>query len=130
MKNAANAGIAERALQQDYDEQVAHDARRWIFDQARDPDPRPFLLVASFTHPHDPYVTPQKFWDLYRHDDITMPRVPFIPPPSVTRTAAGCGNNTTGANSASAMTMCETPATPITAACRIWTNASARCSRR
>ncbi|HVW71196.1 MAG TPA: sulfatase-like hydrolase/transferase, partial [Steroidobacteraceae bacterium] len=35
---------------------------------------------ASFTHPHDPYVTPKRFWDLYRHDEIDMPRVPFIPP--------------------------------------------------
>ena len=80
MKNVSNAGIAERALQQDYDEEVAHNARRWIFDWARDPDQRPFLLVSSFTHPHDPYVTPKKFWDMYKHEDITMPRVPFIPP--------------------------------------------------
>ena len=80
MKNVSNAGIAERALQQDYDEDVAHNARRWIFDWARDPHPRPFMLVASFTHPHDPYVTPKKFWDMYRHEDIDMPRVPFIPP--------------------------------------------------
>jgi choline-sulfatase len=80
MKNVSNAGIAERALQQDYDEEVAHNARRWIFDWARDPDRRPFMLVASFTHPHDPYVTPRRFWDMYRHEDIDMPRVPFIAP--------------------------------------------------
>lgn len=36
--------------------------------------------LGTYGHPHDPYVTPQKFRDLYRHDDITMPRVPFIPP--------------------------------------------------
>ncbi len=80
MKNVSDAGVAERALQQDYDEEVAHHARRWLFDQARDTDERPFLLVASFTHPHDPYVTPKRFWDLYDHDEIDMPRVPFIPP--------------------------------------------------
>ncbi|WP_136618653.1 choline-sulfatase [Mesorhizobium sp. 10.2.3] len=80
MKNVSNAGVAERALQQDYDEEVAHNARRWLFDQARDADDRPFLLVASFTHPHDPYVTPKRFWDLYDHDAIDMPRVPFIAP--------------------------------------------------
>jgi choline-sulfatase len=80
MKNVSNAGIAERSLQQDYDEEVAFHATRKIFDWAREPDARPFLLVASFTHPHDPYVTPKRFWDLYRHDDIDMPRVPFIPP--------------------------------------------------
>ena len=80
MKNVSNAGIAERSLQQDYDEEVAHNAVRTIFDWARDPDKRPFLLVASFTHPHDPYVTPRRFWDMYKHDAIDMPRVPFIPP--------------------------------------------------
>jgi choline-sulfatase len=80
MKNVRNSGIAERSLQQDYDEEVAYNASRKIFDWARDPDKRPFLLVSSFTHPHDPYVTPRRFYDLYRHDEIDMPRVPFIPP--------------------------------------------------
>ncbi len=80
LKNVANAGVAERALQQDFDEEVAFHASRKIFDWARDPDDRPFFMVASFTHPHDPYVTPQRFWDLYRDQDIDMPRVPFVPP--------------------------------------------------
>ncbi|HEX4767277.1 MAG TPA: choline-sulfatase [Lichenihabitans sp.] len=80
MNNVSGAGIAERSLQQDYDEEVAFHATRKIFDWAREPGERPFLLVASFTHPHDPYVTPQRFWDLYRDDEIDAPRVPFIPP--------------------------------------------------
>ena len=80
MKNVAQAGVAERSLQQDYDEEVSFHARRKIFDWARDGDGRPFLMVASFTHPHDPYVTPQRFWDLYRDEDIDMPRVPAIAP--------------------------------------------------
>jgi choline-sulfatase len=80
MKNVKTAGIAERSLQQDYDEEVAFHAARKIFDWARQPGEDPFLLVASFTHPHDPYVTPQRFWDLYRDDEIDMPRVPCIEP--------------------------------------------------
>ncbi|MDP9137723.1 MAG: choline-sulfatase, partial [Pseudomonadota bacterium] len=80
MKNVRDAGIAERSLQQDFDEEVSYNAARKIFDWARHPDKRPFLLVASFTHPHDPYVTPRRFWELYHHDDIGLPRVPFIPP--------------------------------------------------
>ena len=28
-------------------------------------DARPWLLVVSFTHPHDPYVTRGRYWDLY-----------------------------------------------------------------
>ena len=80
MKNVKTAGIAERSLQQDFDEEVSFHAARKIFDWARQPDQRPFLLVSSFTHPHDPYVTPKRFWDLYRDDEIDMPRVPFIEP--------------------------------------------------
>lgn len=80
MKNVATAGIAERSLQQDFDEEVSFHAARKIFDWVREPDERPFLLVSSFTHPHDPYVTPQRFWDLYRDEDIDMPKVSYIRP--------------------------------------------------
>jgi choline-sulfatase len=80
MKNVENAGIAERSLQQDFDEEVSYHSIRRIFDWARDPDQRPFLLVSSFTHPHDPYVTPKRFYDLYQHKEIDMPRVPYIAP--------------------------------------------------
>jgi choline-sulfatase len=48
-------------------------AERAIFDIARSRDPRPFLLVASFSHPHDPFAVPQRYWDLYRDEDIDMP---------------------------------------------------------
>ena len=30
-------------------------------------------MVASLTHPHDPYAIPQKYWDMYRDEDIDMP---------------------------------------------------------
>ena len=36
-------------------------------------DARPFCMVASLTHPHDPYAIPQKYWDMYRDEDIDMP---------------------------------------------------------
>jgi len=29
--------------------------------------------VVSFTHPHDPFTISQKWWDLYRDEDIPMP---------------------------------------------------------
>ena len=38
---------------------------------ARAEDGRPWLVVASFTHPHDPYVTRQQYWD--RYDDVKIP---------------------------------------------------------
>ncbi len=80
LKNVVEAGIAERGAQQDHDDDAAHAAVRWIYDYARGSDERPFFLKVSFTHPHDPYVTPSNYWWRYRDDDIDMPTVPFIAP--------------------------------------------------
>ncbi|MDM7950178.1 choline-sulfatase [Hydrogenophaga sp.] len=79
LRSIVEAGLCERNLQIDYDEEVAYRAEQWLFDQARSDDKRPFLLWASFTHPHNPFITTKKFWDLYDHDKIEMPTVPFIP---------------------------------------------------
>ena len=54
-------------------------AKQELFDIARSDDERPFFVHASFTHPHNPFVTTQDFWDLYDHESIAMPRVDFIP---------------------------------------------------
>jgi choline-sulfatase len=32
-------------------------------------------MVASMTHPHDPYVIPKRYWDRYEGVDIDMPRL-------------------------------------------------------
>ena len=73
------AGIAESANQLDYDDVVAHEAVRRIYNFAKNPEDRPFCLAISFTHPHDPYAARKKHWDLYREDEITPPAVPAIP---------------------------------------------------
>ena len=38
-------------------------------------DDRPFLMVASLTHPHDPFAITPAFWDLYDHAAVDLPRV-------------------------------------------------------
>lgn len=72
------AGVCDRNVQMEYDEEVCHRTERKLYDLARGGDDRPFLLFSSFSHPHDPYQCLQKHWNLYRHDDIDMPRVPAI----------------------------------------------------
>lgn len=79
LRSIVEAGLCERNLQIDYDEQVAFQAEQWLYDRARDDDTRPFMLWASFTHPHNPFVTTREYWDLYDHARIDLPRVPFIP---------------------------------------------------
>lgn len=73
------SGIYERTIQLDYDDEVAFRATRKIHDLARSDDERPFCLFVSFTHPHDPFAIPRRYWDRYRHEDIDMPAIPAMP---------------------------------------------------
>ena len=80
MLSVKQAGIAEATNQQDFDDEVAFQARRFLQDHARSDDPRPFFLAVSFTHPHDPYAIRQAYWDRYRDDEIAPPRIGPLPP--------------------------------------------------
>ena len=79
MRPVLEAGVCRRSLQIDYDEQVAFMAEQKLYDLARYDSDRPFFLTVSFTHPHSPYTVQQEYWDLYRHEDIPMPKVGEIP---------------------------------------------------
>ena len=74
-----DAGLCARSLQIDYDDEVEHAGAQKIYDLARFNKESPFLLWVSFTHPHSPFVTTQKYWDLYDHAEIDMPKVEPIP---------------------------------------------------
>ena len=71
-----NSGIYERTVQIDYDEEVIFKAVCKIHDYARSDDARPFCLVTSITHPHDPFAVPRAYWDRYDHAEIDMPVIP------------------------------------------------------
>ena len=75
MESVTGAGVAEVTNQLLFDDEVGHHAVRALHDLARSDDDRPFLLVASFTHPHDPYVARREYWDRYDGVDIPMPTV-------------------------------------------------------
>ena len=76
MDSLSEAGQASATFQLDYDEEVGFAAVRHLYDMARDADDRPFFLVASFIHPHDPYVARPEWWDIYDHDNIDLPDIP------------------------------------------------------
>ncbi len=76
MATVKDSGVAVATFQTDYDDEVEFAARRWLIDRGRDRgagDTAPFCLVASFIHPHDPYVAKPEFWDLYTDDEIALP---------------------------------------------------------
>lgn len=75
MTSVLQPGIAEITNQLEFDDEVAFLAVRKIYDYARYDSGTPFCLMASFTHPHDPYAARAKFWNLYRDEDIDLPRV-------------------------------------------------------
>ena len=69
------AGSCKRTNQIDFDDEVVFAARQKLFDIARGRDRRPFCLVVSLTHPHDPYVIAEEYWNRYRDSRIEPPRV-------------------------------------------------------
>ncbi len=75
MESVRQAGPSIRTNQIDFDDEVVYTAKQKLFDMARSKDKRPFCMVVSMTHPHDPYVVPQNYWDRYAGVDIDMPRV-------------------------------------------------------
>ncbi|HSS95127.1 MAG TPA: choline-sulfatase [Candidatus Dormibacteraeota bacterium] len=79
MSSVFEAGVSEASLQLEYDEQVARTSIQTIHDRARGGDGRPFLLVASFSHPHDPWEIPAAYWNIYKDANIDGPSVPSIP---------------------------------------------------
>ncbi len=80
MSSVLDAGLCVRSnqLDFDFDYEVAFAAERSLFGHlrsgwisARSAD------VVSFSHPHDPFAIPAKWWDLYRDEDIpnAVPRL-------------------------------------------------------
>ena len=79
LRGVVEAGVCQRSLQIDYDEEVQHHAVRKLYDLARAPEEHPFFLTVSFTHPHNPFTTTREYWDRYDDEEIDPPRVPPIP---------------------------------------------------
>jgi len=76
--SVTGAGVAEISNQMEYDDEVAYNATRKVYDLARGNDDRPWCLTVSFTHPHDPYVARKKYWDLYEDCEHLLPEVPAM----------------------------------------------------
>lgn len=76
MSSVKQAGVAAVTNQLAYDDEVGNEALKVLYDHARSKDNRPLCLVASFIHPHDPYATRQKYWDIYEDVNISLPKVP------------------------------------------------------
>jgi choline-sulfatase len=81
LSSVRRAGPVRATLQIEYDLEVVHHARDAIAASARAAD-RPLLLVASFTHPHDPYEVTREHWDRYADVEIDLPAHTLPPDPA------------------------------------------------
>ncbi|HEX5191372.1 MAG TPA: choline-sulfatase [Solirubrobacteraceae bacterium] len=79
MESVLDPGVSAAAMQTDYDQEVAFQAVRKLYDLARHRPDQPFLLFVSFTNPHDPWEIPERHWARYRRSEIADPSVPSIP---------------------------------------------------
>ena len=95
MLSVKQAGIAEATNQLDFDDETGFHALRFLKDYRRAADPRPFFLVVSFTHPHDPYATREATAPLRRRRDPTAqgrPAAARAPRPAQPPPAHGLGD--------------------------------------
>lgn len=57
-----------------YDREIAARAQRWLREDGRRRDPRPWALFVSFVCPHFPLIAPPRFYDLYPPGEIPLPK--------------------------------------------------------
>ena len=51
---------------------IADEVVKWI--ESRKGNPNPFFLMVSFPDPHHPFTPPGKYWDMYRPDEMPVPK--------------------------------------------------------
>jgi choline-sulfatase len=78
MSSVIDAGPCVRTNQLDYDDEVVFEAERKLYEIVRGRDERPFFMVVSMTHPHDPFAIPREYWNRYEDAMIRVPRA--LPP--------------------------------------------------
>ena len=66
----AKSGVGE-ADYQIYDREVTGHAVRWLRTHAR--QDKPWVIFVSYASPHPPFQIPQRLWDMYPLDQVSMP---------------------------------------------------------
>jgi choline-sulfatase len=65
--------VAPWTMFMSFDEETHFRALEFIRERARSPRDAPFFLVASYHHPHDPFVVTPELWALYENADVPLP---------------------------------------------------------
>jgi len=67
------SGLCESSKQIEFDEEVTAKAVQYLHDRAKDNGAQPFFLQVSYTHPHEPYLCREEFWNLYEDRPVPLP---------------------------------------------------------
>jgi len=78
-RGVLTAGVCDRDYQKRYDEEVFFKAQRFLSDYCSEEQTQPLFMMVSSTQPHEPYVAPQKYWDMLEDVEIPEPKVPPQP---------------------------------------------------
>ena len=77
MEVVTKAGPCVRSMYLDYDDEVVFNAKRYIFEHAKESSDKPFFLTLSMIQPHDPYLCREDKWESYKEEDIDLPITPL-----------------------------------------------------
>jgi choline-sulfatase len=66
-------GVAPWTMFMSFDEETHFRALEFIRERSRVQREEPFFLVASYHHPHDPFVVTPELWSLYEDADVPLP---------------------------------------------------------
>ena len=67
-----NAGVCSWNMQIAFDEEATQKAIHQLYEYARKPE-EAFFLFVSLSHPHHPFLTQPKYWEMYQEIDIPEP---------------------------------------------------------
>jgi len=63
--------VPGEAEYQIYDRRITAQAIEWLRDRAG--QEKPWVLLVSYPSPHPPFKVPQRFWDMYPLEDVSLP---------------------------------------------------------
>lgn len=66
----AHSGVCRTSMQMNYDTEVKNRGIEFLTEHRLSGEGRPFMMMVSFTQPHEPFQTLQKYWDLYEDVDF------------------------------------------------------------
>ncbi|TCS59004.1 choline-sulfatase [Primorskyibacter sedentarius] len=73
VKKLSQSGIIRTSMQMNYDTEAKNRAVEFMQEHVLNTDNQPFMMMVSFTQPHEPFQALKKHWDLYDGQEFDAP---------------------------------------------------------